>query len=196
MFCFDDAIVEYRENIGIPGKSMNTITGVAPCYMGTYASVGIPESRYNWIVGSLAQIDVIAGMGERDNCFNGYVWTTANITNNYYVPVLMSIKGKVVIHGSADKNLMHVIRQIKSNVIGVVGVEMTLKRSKDYGVSGRRNITLSLKSMQVCDLPEKRSPPLTKAVVFESSGKDTTDRLLARLTAKARAITIAEEPAE
>lgn len=50
--------------------------------------------------------------------------------------------------------------------------------------------------MQVCDLTEKRSPPLTKAVVFESNSKDTTDRLLAKLTAKAKAMTTAEEPAE
>jgi hypothetical protein len=50
MFCFDDAIVEYRKNIDKTYGKVNPVTGTQPRFMVTYASVGIPIKRYQWLI--------------------------------------------------------------------------------------------------------------------------------------------------
>ncbi|CAH0514479.1 unnamed protein product [Peronospora belbahrii] len=194
MFCFDNAIVEYRDNIGIPAPSANSLTGVKSCYMETYASVGIPLARYHWLLAMLRSTGVNVASSERDQEFSDYVWTNANITKNYHPVALIETEGGLDSYGDADKNLMHIIRQAKSNVIGVVGVEITLKRGKDYAASGIRRVTLSLKSMQVHDLTTIRSPPLNRALVFESSGTKASKRLIEALQPKNRDISSAQAP--
>lgn len=87
---------------------------------------------------------------------------------NYHPVALIETDGGLNSYGDTDKNLMHIIRQAKSNVIGVVGVEITLKREKDYAATGVRRVTLSLKSMQIHDLTTIRCPPLNRALIFES----------------------------
>lgn len=114
------------------------MTGVRTCYMGTYASIGILDSRYDWIIGSLAAIRLTTGPGDLNSYHNGYLWTTANITKSYHVPAILDTAGGVKTCGEPDKNLMCVIRQLKSNAIGVDGVEITLKRDNEFSISGRR----------------------------------------------------------
>lgn len=65
MFGFDGFIIEYRDNIGIPAPSANSLTGVKSCYMETYASLGIPFTRYHWILAMLASMDVKVAPSER-----------------------------------------------------------------------------------------------------------------------------------
>lgn len=169
MFCFGDGVIEYRRNIDKPSNTVSAITGIQPRYMVTYASIGIPKARFAWLIEKLNNIGLIATAGPKDQEKDGYVWMNANITRDYRPSVVFYTEeeGAHTLN-TEEVNLMTVLKSVKQNIIGTLGVELTLKRSKEFSERHRiYHITPSLKSMQIMDVTTLCSPPLTKAIEFE-----------------------------
>ncbi|KAJ3167504.1 hypothetical protein HDU87_001511 [Geranomyces variabilis] len=183
MFCFDDAIVEYRKNIDRASGKLNSATGTQPRYMVTYASVGIPIKRYNWLVeyADAAGVSVVRGPKDQEN--SGYIWINANITRDYIPPMVITLpNGGVKILGDQKQNLKAALMTAKQSFIGVVAMEINLKRGPGFTVSSRNYLlSPSLKMMQVIDITDICSPPLNKAVEFMPKDVVTSTRLLESL---------------
>nr|CCA27723.1 AlNc14C654G12339 [Albugo laibachii Nc14] len=188
LLCLNGGIVEYRRNIGVESARVNAVTGTKPCYMVTYASIGVPIQRYSWMVSRLAEIGLDAGPGGRDTEANDYMWITANITRGFHPPaVIRNERGDICTLGDDTMNLRAAITNLKKNVTGVLAVEVTLKRAPDFSMSGRRTIAFSLKCMQIVDVTDIGSPPLNRAVEFAPASTGTSTRVLEGLRRQEKA---------
>ncbi|KAJ3220935.1 hypothetical protein HK099_003894 [Clydaea vesicula] len=180
MFCFDDAILEYRKNIDKASGKINKATGTQPRYMVTYASIGIPMQRYKWLVEFALEANVTIIKGPKDQEHNNYLWINVNITRDYIPPMIVILaSNQVKVLGDSKQNLKSALMTAKKNFIGVVAMEINLKRSAGF-TENRREYLLSpsLKMMQVIDETDISSPPLNKAVEFSPKNVVTSARLL------------------
>lgn len=179
LVCLNGGIVEYRRNIGVESARINAVTGTKPCYMATYASIGVPVQRYEWMVSRLKEIGLEAGPGLRDTEANDYMWITANITRGFHpAAVIRNERGEARLLSDEKMNLQAAIANLKQNVIGVLAVEVTLKRTPDFSITGKRTIAFSLKCMQIVDVTDIGSPPLNRAVEFSPAETGTSSRVL------------------
>jgi len=184
LYCFDEGIIEYRSTAGVPSSKIG-VTGVPANYLVTYASVGIPAQRYAWIQDYLGELGLQVVRGERDVENRDYVFVNANITKGYSVPFIIRTKSGVSYNaGENDHHLLNAMRKIGQNVIGVIGLEINLKRSRDFSDYNRTYvISPSLKMVQMCDLTSISTPPISRAISFAPSERVTSARLLDALTA-------------
>ncbi|KAJ3382886.1 hypothetical protein HDU92_004514 [Lobulomyces angularis] len=187
MFCFDDAILEYRKNIDKASGKINKATGTQPRYMVTYASIGIPIQRYKWLVEFALEADISIIKGPKDQEHNNYLWINVNITRDYIPPMIVILaSNQVKILGDSKQNLKSALMTAKKNFIGVVAMEINLKRSAGFTENKREYLlSPSLKMMQVIDETDISSPPLNKAVEFSPKNVVTSARLLDSLRGRA-----------
>jgi len=160
-FAFRDAIVEYRDNIGIRSTKPSKIAGKETVYLGSYASIGVPAKRFDWMVDSVERehgLKMARDMkyGKRHN---GYVWITANISTIAPTSVIVSSTGtdRVLLQG--------LVKQLKQHVMGIVCTTVSLRRVEENGEL-KRAFSFGLKCVQVLQTTKISSPPLSSTVEF------------------------------
>ena len=176
LFVIEGAVLEYRNNIGIVTTKTFANRSAQIGYLVTYASVGIPEKRYEWLIGHIEQAGVQVGDDEQKPMQhnNGKVWITANITNNTKpVMILRSTDGT-----PQRGELAAGMAKIQRNVVGFLFATMTLKRvATSSGI--KHKIGMSIKAFQAIDITDICSPPLVKVGTFNAvPGGPTAKRLL------------------
>jgi len=186
LFVIRGGVVEYRKNIGKAiGDDNDYVTGRAPTYMVTYASVGIPLATFSYIVDSAAGLDLNIVKNEKDQINDDYIFMNVNITNGEDVPATMRMP-----NGSVKSlPLKTLIASLGKNLIGNVGLEFSLKRSKDFDVDTREyQLSARIKLMAVTDTTHIRSPPLSKVTMISDTESTISpslhQALMSRLTDK------------
>ena len=176
LFVFEDAIVEYRSNIGKTSNKTFSNRSAEIGYMVTYASIGISSERFAWAVAYIEAAGVSVGDDEarpyREH--NGYTWITANITANTKPQIIIRES-----NGSSSRaDLLTALAQVGKNLIGYVFATMTLKRvNTKSGIKHR--ISLSLKGFQAVDITDIESPPLNKVGAINAvAGAPTSTALM------------------
>ncbi|KAH9806638.1 hypothetical protein DFH28DRAFT_1142715 [Melampsora americana] len=164
-FVFKDAIVEYRENIGIVSTKASKIPGKVTSYMESYASVGFPTARFQWIK---SQLEELHGLKLTDDPkitgteHNGRLWFTANITGGKPTAAIVKPDGT-----TTTISIFTLMGNVKKSLRGNVCVSLSLKRVVVNGVV-YRGFSVGLKHMQVLEMTDDRSPGLANAVEFRA----------------------------
>jgi len=160
---FRDAIVEYRSNIGVESKRANVIPGKSNIYMGSYASIGIPLKRYEWIIECIKDVhslEMATSSKGVPQIYQGYAWFIANIPSGDSPVAVVVGQGK-----SERMSLISLLSALKVSVRGIVCTTATLKRVEEEGRL-KRVLGFTLKGIQVVDQTTVSSPPLKTAVEF------------------------------
>jgi hypothetical protein len=154
-----DCIVEYRTNIGIPSKK-TTIPGQKNVYLETYASIGIPQERLEWMTQNIKvnhRLDVDINTYKFGTLSNGYYWVSANISQGS-TPIAFAVDGSGVIK---RPSLISLVRTMAKNLIGVMCLTFSIKRVYDEQRSvALRTFGITLKSMQVTNITDLSAPKL------------------------------------
>lgn len=123
---FGDAVVEYRPTISQEGKPSLMIPNRINAYMKTYASIGLPQARVDWMVNSILEaheMKVTVDTPKFGTLHNGYCWVNANISNAHEPEGILISRGKATHVG-----LRSYMINGKKSLLGNVCVTMSLKR--------------------------------------------------------------------
>jgi hypothetical protein len=181
-FVFSEAIVEYRPNIGSPSKRVIGEIGKAAIYMGTYASVGIPLSRYLWIVDWLESYNDagLAFIGEHDEKIkieNGYAWVVATLTDTQPPMATVTSKDQLSRTVQSSIKLIELLKTTKRSIKGNVVMSLTLKRAV-VGSTCKRKLGFNLKYVQPIDVTDISGPTLDQQLAFVAADVQSSNTIM------------------
>ncbi|KAJ3020819.1 UNVERIFIED_CONTAM: hypothetical protein HDU68_009956 [Siphonaria sp. JEL0065] len=175
-FVMKDAIVAYRANIGKPSKKASVIPGKETIYMKSYAYIGLPADRVNWLISSLHDLHglEIANTETYIGKFDGeYYWINTNISE--------SVEPQVFIRDNSGEttitSMMAFMRATKKSFLGHACLTISLKRVEIEG-KFMRALSFSFKSMQLVSFSDATGPALASSVEFvEDKSAVATDEV-------------------
>ncbi|CAI5482455.1 unnamed protein product [Closterium sp. Yama58-4] len=142
-------VVEYRTNIG-QAKQYKSDRGDrtwSGTYMESYASLGIPAARYQWLMDSIRAC-VPMPVDELTATMNdGYAWVNAKLPDKVGLRMTMRVNQVT----KQLSNAVTALSSIRSNVSGIGTVTIKLRRIPDEHRNRGRHyaVTLMLHAMQI-----------------------------------------------
>ncbi|CAI7815183.1 unnamed protein product [Closterium sp. NIES-54] len=174
-------VVEYRTNIG-QAKQYRSDRGDrtwSGSYMESYASLGIPAERYDWLMDCIR--DCVPMPVDEPNATrnDGYAWVNAKLPDKSRLRLTMRVNQVTKQLASAVTTL----NSIRANVIGIGTMTIKLRRVPDEHRNRGRHyaLTLMLHAMQIVNTTEIRSPPLNPDMLVYAFNLETASDLVSMI---------------